>query len=1037
MPSAAGEAVDWHDVERGATKSGDADLIRQLKIVSAIGATRRTQAPSGWDRAVEAGVAVVLAIAVAQLALAIVGAPAALARVGWPHVFNVLIFGGGGLVLLAGGGRDRRLPLLGGLFLIISSAFVFWLMPPLGADLGALTAALRPLQPEAFLALMLWRFVREFPADTQRPRARRVASVFVGVSFGVGAVLFTINAIGWFRDSMSPAWLIALFELFDRDHPEGGYWLLVATIAAPAVPFLLWKTRLEAYEDRRRVMLFVGALAVGLTPFVLALVAAPFVPLLRDPVMQQRVGVVLYSALASIVPITAYSVTVDRVMDLQFLIRITLQYALARYAVWAVSLGPLVYVGFDIQANQQLTISEYLERSRPAGPLVLSTVGVAALASRRYLLRAIDHWFLLEPSDQSRTLARLEQRYRTVESLRGISTALTEELSRALHARSMAVLLVNQDGTELVPVEGTTTPIRRDSALLEVLCSTRGDVQLDSRALRSIARLLPAEDREWLDDADAHLLFPLVGSTGMLLGMAAIGKARTGLPYSAAHFALVTAAGGQAAIQIENRWLRGRGGDEARPRCVPGAHGLDWQAEPAVYCPACRLIWSSSTGRCSCGTATTTAELPLFVQGKFRLERLVGTGGMGVVYLAVDMVLDRQVAIKTLPSLRSQSADRLHREARTMARVVHPNLALIYGTEQWRGTPMLIVEYLDGGTLRDWIRRGPVPCAEAIDLGIVLADVLDSVHASGVLHRDVKPSNIGYTSDRRPKLLDFGVSPTRSTTGCLFEGGAADEPCDRSVAPVRGPRGHGDRWRATGRHAVVSGSGGARRQRASALLRSLGAGAGALRSDCRAPPVRRGGRGDRPGGCRKGLCARYPRLQADVSPRDGVVSARRVVTEHHAPTGECERHAKRIVPAPDQHPGARSLTASRSVRNCGHGRSSLNGKDLAQAGGGSGGRPRLHPLRLFSGRRTGRWTRQGRGIRDRDLVAPAVSAGLPPCNDGKGCVVGGRPPPGDGGRSVPRPVRGQTHWTLRHDRPGSSGTRLGRGRAWVPDERGP
>ena len=131
---------------------------------------------------------------------------------------------------------------------------------------------------------------------------------------------------------------------------------------------------------------------------------------------------------------------------------------------------------------------------------------------------------------------------------------------------------------------------------------------------------------------------------------------------------------------------------------------------------------------------------------------------MGVVYLAVDMVLNRRVAIKTLPSLRPESAERLRREARTMATVLHPNLALIYGTEQWRGTPMLIVEYLDGGTLRDWLRRGPVSYVKAIDLGIVLADVLDRVHTSGVLHRDVKPSNIGYTSDGRPKLLDFGLA---------------------------------------------------------------------------------------------------------------------------------------------------------------------------------------------------------------------------------------------------------------------------------------
>ena len=96
---AAGEAVDWQDVERVGTGTGDADLIRQLKIVSAIGATRRTDAPLGptwWDRTVEAGVAVVVTIAIAKLALAIPGAPAALSPAAWPYFINVLIFGGGG-----------------------------------------------------------------------------------------------------------------------------------------------------------------------------------------------------------------------------------------------------------------------------------------------------------------------------------------------------------------------------------------------------------------------------------------------------------------------------------------------------------------------------------------------------------------------------------------------------------------------------------------------------------------------------------------------------------------------------------------------------------------------------------------------------------------------------------------------------------------------------------------------------------------------------------------------------------------------------
>ncbi len=762
---AAGEAVDWRDVEQAAADTGDADLISQLRIVSAIGATRpapesrRLALSAMWNRVVEAGVAVVLAIAVAQLALAILGARAAPVQVAWPYIANVLIFGVGGAVLLAGGGRDRRLPLLGGWFLTIGSAFAAMLIPLLEAGhVGMLAAVFHPLLPDAFLPLMMWRFVREFPVDIQRPSASRVASVCVSVSFGVGVVLFTTNAIGRFGDITMPGWFMALFELLGRDHPERIYWPLLFVAGAPAIPFLLWKTRLEAQQDRRRVMLFVGGLATGLTPFVLAVLATPFVPALRDPSVQQGVGVVLYAALASIVPVTVYSVAVDRVMDFQFFIRITLQYALARYAVWAVSLGPLAYVAFDIYANQQLTITDYLARVRPTGPLVLSAVGLIVLAFRERLLRAIDRWFLLEPSDQSQVLARLEQRCRTTDNLRGVTTALAEELGRALHTTSIAVLLLNDDGTELIPVEGTADPIRCDATLLEIVRSTRGDIQLDSHALGAISRLLPPADREWLHQADVHLLSPVVGSSRVLLGVVAIGKAGTGFPYSGAQVALATAAVGRAAMQIENRRLRGRQINESLRSREAGSRGLDWQDEPAGYCPACSLVWSPDTRQCSCGTATVAAALPLFVHGKFRLERLVGAGGMGVVYLAVDMVLDRRVAIKTLPPLRSESAERLCREARTMATVLHPNLALIYGTEQWRGTPMLIVEYLDGGTLRDSIRRGPVSFLEAIELGIVLADVLDRVHTSGVLHRDVKPSNIGYTSDGRPKLLDFGLA---------------------------------------------------------------------------------------------------------------------------------------------------------------------------------------------------------------------------------------------------------------------------------------
>ena len=782
---AAGDNVDWRKVDRAAAKTGDVDLMSQLKIVSAIRASRRADTPrptSRWTRTVEAAVAVVLTIAVAQLLLAVVGTPAALARVPLPYIVNVLSFGVGGVALLAGGGRDRRLPLLGGLFLTISSAFVFSVMPrPDIAFGGTLTALLRPLQPEAFLPLMSWRFVREFPVDCRRPTVRRIADVFAGLSCGVGAMLFVTNAIGYFGGSALPAGLTALFELLDRNHQEGVYWPLLCVIAAPALPFLLWRTRLETYEARRRVTLFVGVLGVGLTPFLLAVVATPFVSPLRDPLVQQNVGVVLYGALMSVVPLATYCVVVERVMDLQFVIRVTLQYALARYAVWAVSLGPLGYVVVDIHANQQSTIAEYFEQFRPTGPLLLSAAGLVVLGLRQRLLRVVDQWFLRDSPDQSEILGRLAQRYRTAGSFRGVAGALAEELNGTLRPASLAVLLVNDDGTGLIPIEGTPAEIPGDSELLEILRSVRREIQLDSEAPEPLARVLPPADRKWLDDAGAHLLFPLVGATGMLLGVLVIGRPRTGLPYSTAHHALLKATSAQAAMQIENRRLRDSETGQSRPHGNAGASGLDWRNEPAAHCPMCRRVWSCHTRRCSCGAATIPAALPLFIQRKFRLDRLIGIGGTGVVYRAFDTILDREVAIKTLPWLRSESARRLHREARAMATVVHPNLALIYGTERWRGTPMLIVEYLAGGTLRDRMRRGPLPCEEAIELGIVLSGVLHRLHASGMLHRDVKPSNIGLTSDGQPKLMDFGLALLHRI-GDL--GRPADSPSNRaSEAP--------------------------------------------------------------------------------------------------------------------------------------------------------------------------------------------------------------------------------------------------------------
>jgi serine/threonine protein kinase len=151
--------------------------------------------------------------------------------------------------------------------------------------------------------------------------------------------------------------------------------------------------------------------------------------------------------------------------------------------------------------------------------------------------------------------------------------------------------------------------------------------------------------------------------------------------------------------------------------------------------------------------------------GKFHVMRRIGAGGMGVVYEATDTTLDRRVALKTLTRLSSPNIERLHREAKAMAAVQHPNLAVIHGIETWKGVPILICEYLAGGTLADRLAGCRLAPPQACDHGATLAGALDYLHRSGLLHRDVKPSNVGYALAGTVKLLDFGLAR-------LFDDGA-------------------------------------------------------------------------------------------------------------------------------------------------------------------------------------------------------------------------------------------------------------------------
>ena len=160
--------------------------------------------------------------------------------------------------------------------------------------------------------------------------------------------------------------------------------------------------------------------------------------------------------------------------------------------------------------------------------------------------------------------------------------------------------------------------------------------------------------------------------------------------------------------------------------------------------------------------------------GPYQILREIGSGGMGVVYLAHDARLDRDVAIKSLPEDLAQDPvrlERFEREAKAMASLNHPNVAGIHGVEEQGGSRYLVLEFVDGETLADRLDRGPLPVDEAIELATQIATGIESAHDAGVIHRDLKPANIMITSEGIAKVLDFGLARTddgQSSTGIDF-----------------------------------------------------------------------------------------------------------------------------------------------------------------------------------------------------------------------------------------------------------------------------
>ena len=457
-----------------------------------------------------------------------------------------------------------------------------------------------------------------------------------------------------------------------------------------------------------------------------------------------------------------YAVGVARVLGPRMVLRRSIQYALASRTLTIVPIAAGAALGAALwhQSLHQLLTS---------GSIVYLLLFAGTLAAFQYRARArqwLDERFFRSEYDARKILVSLASRVRFETDPTDLAALVIEQIDRALHPEITAMLATGIEEGRLSPVTpgapgvSPIAPLSLDGGLVTMLRWSDEPLEIFLDDPRSPARRLPPAEIEWLEKSGAALIVPVLGQDRTLVAAFVLGAKRSEEAYSAEDRELLGSIAAQVGLGLDVARLRRQSDSAVATVKVTAA-----LQPPMMECPRCGRCEDAGAITCpSDGSALRAGAIPRVIDDKYRVEQLLGRGGMGAVYRARDMRLDRLVALKVVrPELLedSDARRRFKREAQIVARLQHPGIVAIFdfGTLAGGGA-YLVMELVRGEDLRRVLHReGRLEPARAARILSAVCGAIEAAHGEGVLHRDLKPENILLPGgDVEAKVLDFGVA---------------------------------------------------------------------------------------------------------------------------------------------------------------------------------------------------------------------------------------------------------------------------------------